>query len=313
MRQLSVDKFPVASVAFSPDGTTLASVALGRKRVSAVRLWSLAAEAVLSTHSFETAIQLPRLAFSPTGKSLAVAHGALHFIDLEEGKAKLLANPKGLGYAHLTTCSFSSDGSQLIALGLKMRCWSVPALKEMAVPKFEIHKRAWHYARWNGLARCPKCVIVGMSDEPGSASAPLSWNINYLFFLNPGSSKPSRTIKWDAAKGVINSLAIDQSGKLVAVASRTGTFVWQTEPQGLLAHIRHRPPGPPAVGFTPNGEYLVVLSRDEVQFYAVGHYDKPVKTLNWKVGKLLSLDISPDGSMAAVGSEKGIIVLFDLE
>lgn len=67
------------------------------------------------------------------------------------------------------------------------------------------------------------------------------------------------------------------------------------------------------VAFHPAGRYLAVTSNDKtVKLYDLDTWDV-VKAFSWKVGKMRSVCFSPDGALAAAGSDQGTVVVWDLD
>jgi hypothetical protein len=65
------------------------------------------------------------------------------------------------------------------------------------------------------------------------------------------------------------------------------------------------------IAFHPSGKYLAATSNDEtVKLYDTATWDV-AHTFTWKIGRMRSVCFSPDGSLAAAGSDKGQVVVWD--
>ncbi len=67
------------------------------------------------------------------------------------------------------------------------------------------------------------------------------------------------------------------------------------------------------VAFHPSGKYLAATSNDTtVRLYAVdtGH---EVQAFTWDIGRMRSIAFSPDGTLAAAGSDKGKVIVWDVD
>jgi WD40 repeat protein len=63
----------------------------------------------------------------------------------------------------------------------------------------------------------------------------------------------------------------------------------------------------------PSGQLLVTVSGDgQARYYDPADL-APVRTLKWGVGKLHSVALSPDGTLAAAGGDKGQVVVWDVD
>jgi WD40 repeat protein len=67
------------------------------------------------------------------------------------------------------------------------------------------------------------------------------------------------------------------------------------------------------IAFHPSGKYLAATSNDEtVKFYDATTWDV-ARTFTWDVGRMRSIAFSPDGTLAAVGSDTGKLVVWDID
>ena len=67
------------------------------------------------------------------------------------------------------------------------------------------------------------------------------------------------------------------------------------------------------IAFHPSGKYLAATSNDEtVKLYDTATWEV-AHTFTWKIGRMRSVCFSPDGSLAAAGSDKGQVVVWDVD
>jgi WD40 repeat protein len=65
--------------------------------------------------------------------------------------------------------------------------------------------------------------------------------------------------------------------------------------------------------FHPSGKYLAATSNDKtVKFYDTTTW-KLAKTFTWDIGKMRSIAFPPDGTLAAAGSDKGKVIVWDVD
>ena len=65
--------------------------------------------------------------------------------------------------------------------------------------------------------------------------------------------------------------------------------------------------------FHPSGRFLATTSTDEtVKLYDTSTWEV-ARTFTWKVGKMRSVAFSPDGALAAAGSDTGKVVVWDVD
>jgi hypothetical protein len=68
-----------------------------------------------------------------------------------------------------------------------------------------------------------------------------------------------------------------------------------------------------AIAFHPGGKYLAATSNDEtVKLYDCATWEL-AHTFTWKIGRMRSVCFSPDGALAAAGSDKGQVVVWDVD
>jgi WD40 repeat protein len=67
------------------------------------------------------------------------------------------------------------------------------------------------------------------------------------------------------------------------------------------------------IAFHPSGKYLAATSNDEtVKVYDTATWEV-AHTFTWKIGKMKSVAFSPDGALAAAGSDKGQVLVWDVD
>jgi WD40 repeat protein len=67
------------------------------------------------------------------------------------------------------------------------------------------------------------------------------------------------------------------------------------------------------VAFHPSGKYLAATSNDEtVKLYDTATWEV-ARTFTWQIGKMRSIAFSPDGTLAAAGSDKGQVIVWDVD
>jgi WD40 repeat protein len=67
------------------------------------------------------------------------------------------------------------------------------------------------------------------------------------------------------------------------------------------------------IAFHPSGRYLAATSNDAtVKLYDTATWEV-AKTFTWDVGKMRSIAFSPDGTLAAAGSDSGKVVVWDVD
>ncbi|MBA4191065.1 MAG: hypothetical protein C0467_24025 [Planctomycetaceae bacterium] len=68
-----------------------------------------------------------------------------------------------------------------------------------------------------------------------------------------------------------------------------------------------------AIAFHPSGKYLAATSNDAtVKLYDTTTW-QVAKTFTWNIGRMRSIAFSPDGTLAAAGSDTGKVVVWDVD
>jgi WD40 repeat protein len=291
----------VRSLAFSPDGTTLATAA-GNQEDFAVRLWEIPTGKPLGTLDGHEDI-VWGLAFSPDGKMLASASRD-GTANVWEWRDRSLLHTLVLP-GEVTSAVFSPD-SQTLAVG-GTDGWPNAAI--------------WTYsaASWESLRKYAE-----------------SWNIPDIAYSPDGQlltgGGTSRNVRvWRAPDGAelltlyhsgqVSSMDISPDGSTLAtglceasdnsICIRGAVWLWDLHSGNLIKKVPDFPDWVEGVAFTPDGSLLVAGSRDGLlKGYSTSNF-LPVFD-SQSAGGIFDLAISPDGTYIATGRGDGQVDLWSI-
>ncbi|RKU30512.1 hypothetical protein C6499_06175, partial [Candidatus Poribacteria bacterium] len=105
-------------------------------------------------------------------------------------------------------------------------------------------------------------------------------------------------------KGSINEIAYSPDGSLLAVASRIGTWLYDTETSEALALLTGHTGGVTNVSFSPDGTILASAGGSfdrTVRLWDVGTGTLKSEITTGHLGDISSISFSPDGTTLASG------------
>jgi WD40 repeat protein len=287
----------VQTVAFSPDGRLLAT---GTRLRDGLRLWDLAS----GTTSAKWTIKRPthRVTFSPDGRFLAVVGVALP------------NNPVGLAV-------YSTDGNLVVELSVEDYY--------VRFAEFESDSRHIVIADYRSFYRfeiepeevdSPLTRFTSATDN--FSKAVLSPDGRYLAAVK----YPDRLHTMDARTGTViaecplkhnylecNGLAFSPDAELIAAACGPTLLIGQTLTGVLVASRRVGRRHFNDLKFTPDGRRLVTVSNDETARLWDTESWNEVGGFEWKIGRLRTVAVSPDGLRMAAGADSGKVVVWDYD
>ncbi len=294
LAEIAGDGGPIWSVAYSPDGNTLAT----GSRDAAIRLWDLHPDRWQDRWQYQSPQELKghsadvrSIAFAPDGWTLATGSfdTTVQLWDLKTGQR--LALLKGHGDT-VNAVAFSPDGRTLASASLDgtVKLWNAYSGEELrTLEDFE----DWVLS----LAISPDGLTLatgGRSSPRAEPSPVLLWDlatgerratleghddwIEAVKFSPDGrtlaSGSHDGTVRlWEAdsgdldkvlrMSGLVESLAFSPDARLLAVGGETGTvWIWDVEETRLLTTLQAANVQVYALAFSPNGHTLATGSHD---------------------------------------------------
>lgn len=287
----------VKDLSFSPDGRLLASA----DSDGPVRLWNVLG-GKLETKLAPQTSDFPftgnyRLAFSPDGRWLAIRseRDGLQIWELPscEIKATLF---KDACYGQLDkSMAFAPSGKHFIA--------NFPPLHEAE------RLQCWNVSTWT-RPRCLRILSLGYTfssfafEPAGSRLAcgngmildfPSGRVLTKLGFVG-------QQLTWSPTRPLLAVWGYHSSLSIWDVDAECSIKEWQLPKR----HFK-------GAAFSPDGRLLIAVSNEAtaIQWNAANWSEQ--KAYAWGIGKLTCVAVSPDGMIAAAGSDRGKIVVWDLD
>ena len=278
-RRLEGGLSPLHSVAFSPDGKTLAS-AMG----NTIRLWDGTYGGLVNTLDGHSA-QVNAVAFSPDAKTLASASADLTIKLWDLATKKENRTLAGHG-SNVAAIAFSPDG-KLLASGSvdrTIRLWDLATGKT-------IQTFSGHFSLISSVAFAPdgKTIASGGYD-------------NAIKLWDTATGKEIRTIAGHTSE--VTGVAFSRDGNTLASCSRD-KFVklWNPTTGQLIRSLEGHAFDVFAIAFSPDGKVLASGSYDKtIRLWDVST-GKPVHILAGHSAPVVALGFSPDGKFIVSGSE----------
>ena len=295
---------PVHSVAYSPDGSTVAAGSIDRK----VQLWDTQTpklKATLTGH----AGPVDTIVYSPDGKMIATAAGwtddTVRLWDAVTGETKAVLT----GYTHISTVAYSPDGKTM-ATGADYRSnslqlWDIPTRK----------LKTTYTEHTDGTL----ASIVYSPD--GRTIAAVGLEDNTVRLWSTGTGKHKATFKHDNTKREydISAVAYSPDGNTIAAVGghyknhKGIVYLWHVQTRKRKI-IYEGPDYISAVAYSPDGRTIATGSwNSNIQVWHTVTGEELIAKPTRHKGGIESLAYSPDGKTIATGGgyRDDIVQLWD--
>jgi WD40 repeat protein len=295
----------VGALAFAPDGRALAAAT-----DAGVYLWRAIADGAraeaLAPHDFND------VRFGPDGRWLfASSFGLVWRYDTETG-ASAPTNPWG-GY--YTRFDLSPAGADLVYSqhlfgpgGTRCRVAVSPATD------LSVTGRRWEREVPASYGHGPLFLPGGerfCRVEGGWAAERRRHEYALVTYATATGEVVRRSQVYEDVGG---SSVLSDDGRWLASRDINSLYLWGLDQSARAVRVRNDNRRHfTGIAFHPSGRFLAATSNDRtVKLYEVSAWTE-ARAFTWELGRMRSVAFSPDGTLAAAGSDKGRVVVWDVD
>jgi WD40 repeat protein len=303
----------VTSVAFSPDGLTLASGSWD----GTLKLWEVGDGRPKLKQTFRGEWdEVEAVAFAPDGSTIAglgvgfdnVPFGMVKVWAIGATRGRVLIRQEG----KIDAIAFSPDGATLAtACGDRgsVMLLDVPTGEERAV-------LSGHRAPIWAMAYAPdgKGLAVASGVVPALAGPAGAGDTGEVRLWDLAATVPSTRARLDSHEHGVISVAISPDGAMLASGGFDRTVkIWNMHTGRERASLTGHKGWVAAVAFSPDGSLLATGSHDQLIKLWDAATGQELAILGAHSGAVYTLAFSPDGSRLASGSLDGTVRVWDVE